>query len=93
MTHPTDELPADVRDALLSLAVERRRVTPSLATWDAWVTVAVIQFATRNPQLSSTQRDQAVRVGRALQDSLAAMAPAAAALLEAGWNPAQDVPR
>lgn len=88
-----DELPDDVRDALLSLAVERRPLALQVRAWDAWVTVAVIQFAVRNPQLSPTQRDQAIRVGRALQRVLVEAAPNAALILEAGWDTSQDVPR
>lgn len=88
-----DETPPSVREALTALARDTRRLTVSLSPWDAWVTVAVIQYATRNPNLNAIQRNQAVRIGRALQDALVRIAPGVGGLLEAGWDPNQDVPR
>lgn len=87
------EMPPEVQRALLDLATDPRRVMCSLRPWDAWVTVAVIQFACRNPQLNPTQREQAERVGRALQAALAELAPETARYLELGWDPTNDMPR
>jgi hypothetical protein len=60
---------------------------------DAWTTLAVIQFATRNPQLGDEQRNAAVRVGRILQEALELRMPAAHPYLEDGWDAGKDVPR
>jgi hypothetical protein len=83
--------PPEVTKTLSRLARQQEPITVTMKPWDAWVTVAVIQFASRNPQLSPTQKDQAVAVGRALQAMLAQLSPEAAQYLEAGWNPELDV--
>lgn len=88
-----NEIPPAVMVVLRRLWESRERLHIDVLPKDAWTTVAVIQYATRNPQLSATQREAAVSVGRALQRSLERLAPAAADLLEDGWNPDKDVPR
>jgi hypothetical protein len=88
-----NELPPEVLRVLKALWESTKPLNISITPKDAWTTVAVIQFATRNPQLSPTQREQAMLVGRKLQEELELFAPAAARYLEDGWNPAKDVPR
>jgi pantothenate synthetase len=88
-----EELPPAVLAVLKALWESDRKLHISISPKDAWTTVAVIQFASRNPQLSPTQRDQAIAVGRKLQEELELFAPAAARYLEDGWNPAKDVSR
>jgi hypothetical protein len=88
-----NELPPDVLRVLKQLWESKEHLNISITPKDAWTTVAVIQFTTRNPQLSPTQRQQAMLVGRKLQEELELFAPAAARYLEDGWNPAKDVPR
>lgn len=89
----SDELPPEVLKVLKQLWQSTKQLNISIMPKDAWTTVAVIQFATRNPQLSPTQREQAMFVGRKLQEELELFAPAAARYLEDGWNQAKDVPR
>ncbi len=88
-----DELPPDVLRVLKQLWLDIRPLQISISKRDAWTAVAVIQYATRNPHLSDSQRAAATTVGLTLQHALEEVAPAAADLLEDGWNPAKDVPR
>lgn len=89
----SDEMSPEMIATLRDLWQEPRTLRISMHPRDAWIAVAVIQFASRNPQLGDTQRDATVRVGRAIQGALLEFVPAAAALLEDGWNPEKDVPR
>jgi hypothetical protein len=88
-----DQLPPDVLRVLKQLWESTERLHIDISPKDAWTTVAVIQFASRNPQLTPGQRASAITVGRKLQEELELFAPAAARYLEDGWNPAKDVPR
>jgi hypothetical protein len=65
-------------------------VSVTIQPWDAWVAVAVIQYGTRNPYISQTQREQATVVALILQHAIAAVSPLAAELLNDGWNKALD---
>jgi hypothetical protein len=89
----SDELPPEVLKVLKPIWLSKKPLVVSVKPKDAWTAVAVIQFASRHPQLSPTQRDQAIAVGRALQAAVASMFPDSAIYLEDGWNPAKDVPR
>ena len=89
----SDELPPEVLAVLRQLWEETRPLHITISPKDAWTTVAVIQYASRNPQLTPGQRASAVAVGRKLQEELELFAPAAARYLEDGWNPEKDVPR
>lgn len=89
----SDELPPEVLAVLTQLWQSDVHVHISITPRDAWTIVAVIQYATRNPQLSPAQRDAAITVARILQEAIQDRFPAAADLLEEGWNPAKDVPR
>jgi hypothetical protein len=88
-----DEMPPAVLAVLKKLWSDDVNLRVQILPRDAWTAVAVIQFATRNPQLSPTQRDAAIRVGREIQEALVMRSPEAASYLEDGWNPAKDVPR
>lgn len=87
------DLPPGVFAVLKQVWESPRQLHVDLSPRDAWTTVAVIQFATRNPQLSAEQREMAIRVGRKLQEEIELFMPAAARYLEDGWNPQKDVPR
>ncbi|NTV62581.1 MAG: hypothetical protein HGA65_03460 [Oscillochloris sp.] len=89
----SDELPPEVLAVLRQLWESKEPLPVIFLPKDAWITVAVIQFASRNPQLSPAQRDAAITVARILQEAIQDRFPAAADLLEEGWNPAKDVPR
>jgi hypothetical protein len=89
----SDDLPPDVLRVLKQLWESKEQLHVDISPKDAWTTVAVIQFASRNPQLSAAQRAAAIAVGRKLQEELELFAPAAARYLEDGWNPAKDVRR
>jgi hypothetical protein len=93
MRDMSDEMPPEVLKVLTQLWKSTKQLNISISPKDAWTTVAVIQFATRNPQLSPTQREQAMFVGRRLQEELELFAPAAARYLEDGWDSGKDVPR
>jgi hypothetical protein len=88
----SDDMPAEVFATLKQLWQDPRPLQLTIHPRDAWVAVAVIQYASRNPQLGATQRDAAIRVGRALQDALMVFEPKAAGYLEDGWNPEKDLP-
>jgi hypothetical protein len=89
----SDEMPPEVLTVLKKLWLDDSLLRIRVYPRDAWTAVAVIQFATRNPQLSETQRDAAIRVGREIQEALVMRSPDAASYLEDGWNPENDVPR
>lgn len=87
------DIPPEVLAVLKQLWESKEQLHIDISPRDAWTTVAVIQYATRNPQLTSEQRRSAIAVGRKLQEELQLFAPAAARYLEDGWNPDKDVPR
>jgi hypothetical protein len=87
------DLPPDVIRVFRQLWESKEQLHISISPKDAWTTVAVIQFATRNPHLSPAQRESAIAIGHKLQEELELFAPAAARYLEDGWNPQKDVPR
>jgi hypothetical protein len=89
----SDELPPAVLAVLKQLWQSTKQLHISITPRDAWTTVAVIQYATRNPQLSPAQRESAIAVAHVLQEAIRDSFPAAADLLEDGWNPAKDVQR
>ena len=89
----SDEIPPEVFAAQRKLWEDPRSLIVSMRPRDAWVAVAVIQFASRNPQLGGEQRAAAVRVGRALQHALTMLDPDSGRYLEEGWDPRKDVPR
>jgi hypothetical protein len=92
--NPADiDVPPEALQALIAIWRDQRHIHLSLRPGDAWMTVAIVQFAARNPALSPEQREIAERVGRALQGALAQLSPIAAEYLEMGWNPAYDRPR
>lgn len=89
----SDELPPEVLAVMMQIWRDEANLRILIQPRDAWTTLAVIQFATRNPQLGDEQRNAAVRVGRILQAALELRMPGARPYLEDGWNPAKDVPR
>jgi hypothetical protein len=59
---------------------------------DARVALGIIQFATRNPNITPEQLQIIEAFGRQIQRGLIAIEPALAPYLEMGWNPAYDQP-
>ena len=82
----THDIPPEAMAALAKIWHDQRHVRLAIVPRDAWMTVAIIQFACRNPQLSPEQREIAERVGRALQGALAALSPIGAEYLELGFD-------
>lgn len=89
----TDELPSDLKEPLIRVWRIERPIVVSIKPRDAWTALGIIQFATRNPALSETQRQLIERFGRALQRALVAIDPTLDRYLEMGWNPEHDRPR
>ena len=87
------DMPPAVFAVLKQVWESKEKLYISLSPQNAWTTVAVIQYATRNPQLSPVQREAAIAIGRSLQNAIQQFLPAAADILEEGWNPDKDVPR
>lgn len=87
------DMPPGVMEMMLKIWRDNANLRILILPRDAWTALAVIQFATRNPQLSDEQRNAATCVGRILQEALTLRMPDAAPYLEDGWNPAKDVPR
>jgi hypothetical protein len=85
-----DELPADLKGPLLRLWRIEQPIVVSILPRDAWVALGIIQFATRNPMISPTQRQLIESFGRELQRGLAQIDPSVEKYLEMGWNPEFD---
>ena len=88
-----DELPPAVLAVLRQVWEAQEPLHIDISPKDAWTTVAVIQYASRNPQLSPTQRQSAIDIARKLQEEISLRYPVAAGYLEEGWDPAKDTPR
>lgn len=88
-----DDLPPDLKGPLTRLWRMERPIAVGVRPRDAWIIVAIVQFASRNPALSPTQRQPIERFGRELQRALAAIDPVLDRYLEMGWHPEYDQPR
>jgi hypothetical protein len=64
------DMPPGVMEMMLKIWRDNANLRILILPRDAWTALAVIQFSTRNPQLSDEQRNAAIRVGRILQDAL-----------------------
>jgi len=84
------DLPADLKGPLIRLWRIRSPIVVSIKPRDAWVALGIIQFATRNPALSVTQRQLIETFGRELQRALVAIDPSLEKYLEMGWDPTFD---
>lgn len=88
---PPAGVPLHVWQALSGLRDAKEPLRFRVKPWDAWLAVAILQFAWRNPQLDDVQRQTVERMGRSIQRSIAKVAPEAAAILEDGWDRSKDV--
>jgi len=89
----TDELPDELKAPLYRLWRIEQPILVSLKPRDAWMVLGIVQFASRNPMLTPTQRQLIEAFGRSIQDHLAQFDPVFARYLEMGWDPAHDQPR
>lgn len=89
----TPDFPPEVAVILGRIWPIETPIVVHLLPRDAWIVLGLIQFASRNPAITETQRQLMERFGRAIQRRLGEIAPGAAKYLEMGWNPAFDVPR
>lgn len=83
------ELPDELRAPLIRLW-RMEQISAHVLPRDMFTAVAVIQYATRNPQLSETQRSQAIAVARSFQALLTTIDPIIGKYLELGWDTAYD---
>jgi hypothetical protein len=87
------EIPPELLKRLRVLWKDERPFLVSLRPKDAWIAVGVIQFASRNPQLSPLHRQAIEEFGRSIQQGLTDRDPVLGPYLEMGWDPAYDAPR
>jgi hypothetical protein len=78
--------PREVEEAIVALARAGTTITAELRPWQAWQVVLVCQHLAANPHESDVLPQALNDVGRALQAAIVAVAPEAAAYLEAGWS-------
>jgi hypothetical protein len=86
-----DELTPAMIDAFRAMATDmpvRVDITPLAG----FALVATIQFALRHPQFPPSVGATAEAFARELQQHIAQRLPLVGELMEAGWDPAQDVP-
>jgi hypothetical protein len=88
-----DEIPAELMEALTRLWRTEQPLLYQMLPRDAWTIIGLVQYASRNPQISPTQRAVLETFGRELGRAIVAIDPVFAKWLEAGWNPQFDVPR
>ncbi|HEU5103249.1 MAG TPA: hypothetical protein VFU22_29715 [Roseiflexaceae bacterium] len=88
-----DDLPPELMQSLIVLWRIERPIVVSIKPRDAWVALGIIQFATRNPALSVTQRQLIEAFGRQLQQALVVIDSTLGTYLEMGWDPAYDQPK
>lgn len=89
---PRDELPEGLREPLLKLWQSEQPIVIEMLPRDAWVSIAIVQFASRNPALLPEQRQMIESFGRELQRGITAIDPSLEPYIEMGWNPEFDVP-
>jgi hypothetical protein len=90
---PSDELPPELLPILERLWHNKRPIAFHMLPRDAWTVLGIVQFASRNPQLSPKQSELVEHFGRSLQEAISAIEPGAAPYLEMGWDPQYDTPR
>jgi hypothetical protein len=88
-----DELPAELKEPMIRLWRLEQPIVVSILPRDAWIALAIIQFAQRNPEISPMHREIIEAFGRELQRGFARIEPSLAKYLEMGWNPAFDEPK
>lgn len=88
-----DDLPDELIGPLLRLWRAEQPLLFQLLPHDAWCIIGLVQFASRNPQISPTQRALLETFGRALGRALVAIDPVFGKYLEMGWDAQFDVPR
>lgn len=91
-------LAAELEDAgvFLRLVKELQAAEPvrmQMPALEAYTLLAILQLASRHPELSPLQLDLVMKAGRDLQEAIAWRCPFAAETLELGWDPGLDVRR
>jgi len=88
-----DEIPDELMEPLKRLWRTEQPILIQMRPRDAWCVIALVQFASRNPQISPTQRALLETFGRELGRAVVAIDPIFGKYLEMGWDPQFDVPR
>ena len=90
-----DMLKDGYEDALDERAVSYLSKTGALLVTlpvrDVWLTLSIMQAVTRHPDLTPFMLTQIENIGRQIQAYLAGIHPHADDLMDAGWDPDQDV--
>lgn len=89
----SEHLPKELEGPLIKLWNSDQLIVAPMRPRDAFQAVAVIQFATRNPQISDVQRQAAIAVARVLQQAVTRLDPIVGKYLEMGWDPQYDTPK
>lgn len=63
----------------------------TLPVREVWLTLSIVQAVTRHPDLPDAMMGVVVGIGRQIQAYLAGIHPHANDLMDAGWDPDQDV--
>ena len=88
----SSDLPSEIAAMFGRLWPMTSPIVVHLLPRDAWIVLGVIQFASRNPNISESHRTVMEHFGRAIQNRLAEIEPAGAPYMEQGWHPEFDVP-
>ena len=88
-----DEIPAELLEPLKRLWQTEQPIILSMTPRDAWSICGLMQFASRNPQISPAQRQLLEAYGRELQRAVAAIDPIFDKYMERGWSSQFDTPR
>jgi hypothetical protein len=87
-----NEIPQEVRDMMKRIWRSSEKLHFTLSPRDAWTTVAVLQYAWRNPALNDDQRQMIEELARGIQQGLVELEQDAQKYLEMGWHTEHDVP-
>lgn len=92
--HPELKKPLTEQEALaLATAAmsDTQLLTVQIPIMEAWTLVAALQMTTRHPGIGEALRQRIEKIARQFQGAITNVHPEVAEVLEAGWNPAQDV--
>jgi len=70
---------------------DKHPLTIKIPIMEAWTLVAALQMTTRHPGIGESLRQRIEQIARQFQGAITNVHPEVAEVIEAGWNPAQDV--
>lgn len=85
--------PAELIDPLARLFKIRQQINVRIYPRDAWVVVALLQFADRNPALDESHHALLHSFAENIIEALVNIEPILEPYIAMGWNPDLEVPR